>query len=76
MTSRRGPKGHRLAGCGAARRHRHRGRARRRCRRAGSARYPTTRSWPAGSGSMAHYYGPVTSAPKATTPAGVPQPGL
>ena len=23
----------------------------------------------------AHYYGPVTSAPKATTPAGVPQPG-
>ena len=24
----------------------------------------------------AHYYGPVTSAPKATTPAGVPQPGL
>jgi len=37
MTSRRGPKGHRLAGCGAARRHRHRGRAWRRCRRAGSA---------------------------------------
>jgi hypothetical protein len=24
----------------------------------------------------AHYYGPVTSAPKATTPTGVPQPGL
>ena len=23
----------------------------------------------------ARYYGPVTSAPKATTPAGVPQPG-
>ncbi len=27
--------------------------------------------WP-----YAHYHGPVTSAPKATTPAGVPQPGL
>ena len=24
----------------------------------------------------AHYYGPVTSAPKATTPAGVAQPGI
>jgi hypothetical protein len=24
----------------------------------------------------AHYYGPVTSAPRATTPAGVAQPGL
>ena len=24
----------------------------------------------------AHYYGPVTSAPKATTAAGVPRPGL
>jgi hypothetical protein len=28
-----------------------------------------------GSGSTPNYHGPVTSAPKATTPAGVPQPG-
>jgi len=44
MTSGRGPKGHRLAGCGAALRHRHRGRAWRRV--AGPVRSATRRRAP------------------------------